>query len=105
MTARKRSQNQLRRILLMIDAMAGFAFPKTTQEILEHLEEHTGSKHGYRTVERDLWLLESMGLVSFNGRLQEETDRGGGPFTFKINLKPTERLQAAAMKLIDDEAQ
>ncbi len=85
----------------MIDVMAGFRFPKSTQEILEYLQERTGAKHGHRTVERDLWLLESMGLVAFNGR--RDAAYGPGPHTYKLNLALTETLQAAALRLVDKE--
>lgn len=86
---RRRTQNQLRRILLLIDAMAGFRLPKTTQEILDHLQEHTGLEYGY------------MGLVSFNGCRDSNSCKG--PHTYKLNLKLTENLQAAAMKLTNHE--
>jgi len=76
-----RTQAQLRRILTMIDIMAGFRFPKTTQEILDHLPENLKCSH--RTVQRDLWLLESMGFVVVGARSHS---RGPHLHTFKLNL-------------------
>ena len=82
--------------------MAGFAFPKTIQEINDQLNEVTGTIHSHRTVERDVWLLERMGLVTLNG-LRPTKPHTPGANTFKLNLSRTERLQAVAIDLLDKE--
>lgn len=99
-----RTHNQLRRILTLIDMLAGFSFPKTAKEIKDQLNEVTGTTHGQKTVERDLWLLESMGLVVLNGRRLTESKHGLGAYTFKLNMKRTERLQTVAIQLLDGDS-
>lgn len=58
----KRAQTKVRRILMLIDALSKLRMPFTVQDARHHLAERSGSNVEvcYRTIQRDLELLESI---------------------------------------------
>lgn len=61
----KRAQNKVRRILMLIDALAPLRMPFTMQDAIDRLAERTGSKVQVcnRTIRRDFELLISMNFI------------------------------------------
>lgn len=91
----KRAQNKVRRILMLIDALAPLRMPFTLQDAMHRLAERSGSKVKVtdRTIRRDMELLISMDFayVHRKGTI-------GLPQQFKMNLKMTSAAETAAIK-------
>jgi len=101
----KRAQNKVRRILLLIDALAQLRMPFTIQDAIHQFEEKSGSKLDVcdRTIKRDFELLVSMNFVYVYRK--GEPGRGGsaGIVTqYKMNLTMTDNSQLAAAKAKGD---
>lgn len=99
MIARKgRFQGQLRRVLLLIDALATQRYPKTIAEIHELVNNGTSQK----TTERDVGILESLGLVVRTGtRPARSRDRSNGQpvVLYLLNRSRSQRIETVAAKM------
>lgn len=93
-----RTQNQLRRLLVLVDVMAPMRRFKSVDDV-QSMIEPKGFKVCKRTVQRDLDLLASLGFIE-SCRMQCASVRGGTfPTGYRLNLRTTEGLQVAALKL------
>lgn len=90
-----RSRNQVRRALLLVDLLAPRRYWFKTNEIREMLRDRLGENLHYRTVYRDLRLLESLGMVDYK---YSPNGRHGSCAVWRINLGRSESLQCAAIK-------
>ena len=89
----KRAQNKVRRVLMLIDALAYRRLPVTIQDAVDALKERSGSNDNgcYRTIQRDIELLVSMDFVYVHRK-----GKRGSHTKFKMNLILTRTAQAAA---------
>ncbi len=85
-----RMQDKIRRVLRLIDLMAGLGYHKTVEELGELL----GGKVSDRTLRRDLDLLCAMGIVI---RTSVPSARGDKA-VFEISVSRSARLQLVAMQ-------
>lgn len=85
-----RPQRQIRRVLLLVDTLAPYRYWHTIPEIADAIRDRGGEKVSERTINRDLRLLESLGLAE---------SRGSGQPSWRLNLRESESVQAAALKL------
>lgn len=102
----KRTHNQLRRILLLIDVLSNLRMPFTLQEAISLFEEKHGSKMKAcdRTILRDLQLLVDMNYACVYRKykpLGRGTEAGFLPTQYKMNLSAS-NLQRAAAKAGSD---
>ena len=102
----KRTHNQLRRILLLIDVLSNLRMPFTIQEAINLFEEKHGSKVQVceRTIYRDLKLLVDMNYACVYRKhkpLGRGTEAGFLPAQYKMNLSAA-NLQRAAAKASSD---
>lgn len=93
----KRAQNKVRRLLMLIDALAQLRMPFTIDDAKYHLEQRSGSSIDVctRTIQRDIELLESMNFVY----VHRKAKRGDKvPTKYKMNLRTTTSAEMAAKK-------
>lgn len=93
-----RSQEQLRRMLLLIDQLAPMRSFKTVHEINRMTVDRVGIDVCYRTTQRDLTLLESLGFVE---TISQPAAYGSVTILYRLNLRTTVGVQSAAMFLAD----
>lgn len=86
-TRAPRLQAKTVRILKLIDLLASFRFPKRLEEIHALITEAVRADWHPRTTERDLYVIESLGLLEVS------------QYGFKLNLNRSERLQTTALAL------
>ncbi len=96
----KRSQNKVRRVLLLIDAMAPLRLPFTVKDAMRHLKDRTNGDINVceKTIERDIYLL-----VSMNFAYVVREGGGGKPFQYKMNLRLTANAERAAIKVAEEQ--
>lgn len=63
----ERAQTKLRRTLIMIDQLAALRHPATAAELQQRLADR-GERVHIRTINRDLQLLTSLGMLVANDR-------------------------------------
>ena len=89
-----RAQDKVRRILLTIDRMASFRFPKTIDQIAELMEVSR------KTAERDLELLDSMGLLERIDVTSTTPQRyGRATIAYRLRRDRSDNLQTGAILL------
>jgi predicted DNA-binding transcriptional regulator YafY len=91
-----RRMRQVRRVLELIDSLAPLRCHRTTAEIAEIMRERLGESFCNRTIYRDLRLLVDMGLAEIN--YLPPTSGSFDRAAFRLNLRPSESLQMAAIK-------
>lgn len=89
-----RAREQVRRVLTLIDLMAAQPRSKTALDLRDLLPDRVHE----RTIQRDLDLLESLGLVHTVGKATHTGVRNPARL-WALDLTRTERLQEAAMLL------
>jgi hypothetical protein len=92
-----RRMKQVRRVLELIDLMAPLRCYRATGEIAETLRNRLGESFCDRTVYRDLRLLVDMGLAEVS--YLPSAGRGVDGPAFRLNLRASESLQLAAIKV------
>lgn len=98
----ERAQNKIRRVLMLIDALAPLRMPFTLEQATRLLAERIGSKVNVceRTIRRDFELLISMDFIYVHKRGKAGT-RGAGstPAQYRMNLRANPIAELIAKKI------
>lgn len=94
----ERAQNKVRRILMLIDALASLRMPFTLQEATYRLAERTNSTVDVcpKTIRRDMELLVSMEFAYVYRKAVSGT---GIPTQYRMNLRSATLADVAANNL------
>lgn len=92
-----RSQAKLRRVLLVIDELAPLRMWLAVDEVTAKVVDRLGETVSYRTIERDLYLLESLGMAE----REYEQNTPGRHVRWRLRLRSSEFLQVAALGVVD----
>ena len=87
-----RRGNTLRRVLALIDVLAGYRRPHRVEDIAQALNDKLGTAYCVRTIHRDLIVLDESGLI-------DRTGATGGGYYYRLNLRSSEPQQRAAIEI------
>ena len=96
-----RNYENVRRILTLINILAPLHRGEQVSEIHLKLNERLGKKLARVTVYRDLYLLESMNLLTKTEqpKLVKNLNHRKRGYLYKLNTSLTQSLESAAIKL------
>lgn len=95
----QRAQSKVRRILLLVDTLAPFRYWHDTARIGQLVSDRLGEVVSKRTIERDLHLLQSLGMAESQWAISNRGRQHTRCLQWRVVLNRSESIQRAALRL------